>query len=118
MGRAQLDDPRMSTVMDQPPTVLDDEEIDFPVAADLALSRATDFYGLDELLSDAERALRDRVRSWVDTEVSPIAADYWEQARFPAELVKGYGELGIAGGSLVGDGCPGLTYLAEGMIAA
>jgi glutaryl-CoA dehydrogenase len=50
--------------------------------------------------------------------VSPIAADYWEQARFPAELVEGYGELGIAGGSLVGDGCPGLTYLAEGMIAA
>jgi glutaryl-CoA dehydrogenase len=94
------------------------DEIEFPAAADLALSRATDFYGLDELLSDAERAVRDRVRSWVDTEVSPIAAEYWEQARFPAELVRGYGELGIAGGSLVGDGCPGLTYLAEGMIAA
>ncbi len=82
------------------------------------MSRATDFYSLDELLSDDERAIRDRVRTWVDTEVSPIAADYWEAARFPVELVKGYGELGIAGGSLVGDGCPGLSYLAEGMIAA
>ena len=30
------------------------------------------------------------------------------------ELVAGYGRLGIAGGSLVGDGCPGLSYLAEG----
>jgi glutaryl-CoA dehydrogenase len=118
MGRAQLDDPGMSTVMQAPPTDAAVDEIEFPAADDLALSRATDFYGLDELLSDAERAIRDRVRSWVDTEVSPIAADYWEQARFPAELVEGYGELGIAGGSLVGDGCPGLTYLAEGMIAA
>ena len=92
--------------------------VEFPVGDDLALSRATDFYSLDELLSDDERAIRDRVRVWVDTEVSPIAADYWEAARFPVELVKGYGELGIAGGSLVGDGCPGLSYLAEGMTAA
>ncbi|MET0863068.1 MAG: acyl-CoA dehydrogenase family protein [Nakamurella sp.] len=109
----------MSIVMDAPSTGnAAGDEIEFPAAGDLALSRATDFYGLDELLSDTERAIRDRVRAWVDTEVSPIAGEYWEQARFPAELVAGYGELGIAGGSIVGDGCPGLSYLAEGMIAA
>ncbi|MEP6562498.1 MAG: acyl-CoA dehydrogenase family protein [Nakamurella sp.] len=111
----------MSTVLDAHSTdsvLADAQENEFPVAADLALSRGTDFYSLDELLSDSERATRDRVRSWVDTEVSPIAADFWEQARFPVELVKGYGDLGIAGGSIVGDGCPGLSYLAEGMIAA
>ena len=82
------------------------------------LSRATDFYSLDELLTDREREIRDRVRLWCDTEVSPIAADYWERAEFPVELVPGYGQLGIAGASIVGDGCPGLSYLAEGMIAA
>src|ERR1700712_1594045 len=118
MGRAQLDDPGMSTVMDQPQTVLEEDAVEFPVATDLALSRATDFYGLDELLSGAERAIRDRVRSWVDTEVSPIAADYWEQARFPVELVKGYGALGIAGGAPVGGGCPGPTCLGQGGSAA
>ena len=64
-------------------------EIEFPNGDDLALSRATDFYSLDELLSESERAIRDRVRVWVDTEVSPIAADYWEAARFPVELVQG-----------------------------
>ena len=35
---------------------------EFPSGDDLALSRATDFYSLDELLSDEERAMRDRVR--------------------------------------------------------
>jgi glutaryl-CoA dehydrogenase len=92
--------------------------VDFPDGADLALSRATDFYGLDALLSEEELAIRDRVRRWCDTEVSPIAADYWERAEFPVGLLPGYAALGIAGGSLVGDGCPGLSYLAEGMIAA
>jgi len=91
---------------------------ELPNGDDLALSRATDFYGLDDLLTDAERRLRDRVRAWCDTEVSPIAADYWESAEFPFDLVAGYAALGIAGGSISGDGCPGLSPLAEGMIAA
>jgi len=42
----------------------------------------------------------------------------WERAEFPVDLVTGYGRLGIAGASIVGDGCPGLSYLAEAMIAA
>jgi glutaryl-CoA dehydrogenase len=70
------------------------------------LSRGTDFYRLDELLSDREREIRDRVRAWCDTEVVPAAAGYWERAKFPVELTKGYGRLGIAGASIVGDGCP------------
>ena len=93
-------------------------DLDLPNGDDLALSRGTDFYGLDELLTGPERELRDRVRVWCDTEVSPAAADYWERAEFPVRLVKGYAALGIAGASIVGDGCPGLSYLAEGMIAA
>jgi len=110
----------MTTTIETSDTDEDVEQsgIEFPTGDDLASSRATDFYSLDELLSESERAIRDRVREWVDTEVSPIAADYWEAARFPVELVQGYGALGIAGGSLVGDGCPGLSFLAEGMIAA
>jgi glutaryl-CoA dehydrogenase len=91
---------------------------EFPNGDDLAISRGTDFYGLDELLTDRERELRDRVRVWCDTEVAPAAAGYWERAEFPVELAKGYGRLGIAGASIVGDGCPGLSFLAEGMLAA
>ena len=62
--------------------------------------------------------MRDRVRQWCDTEVAPAAADYWERAEFPVELAKGYGRLGIAGASIVGNGCPGVSFLAEGVIAA
>lgn len=93
-------------------------DVEFPSGDDLARSLATDFYGLDELLTEDERAVRDRVRDWCDNEVAPAAAGYWERAEFPVELAAGYGRLGIAGGSIVGDGCPGLSPLAEGMIAA
>ena len=91
---------------------------EFPNGDDLAVSRGTDFYWLDELLTDQERALRDRVRVWCDTEVAPAAAGFWERAEFSVELAKGYGRLGIAGASIVGDGCPGVSFLAEGVIAA
>jgi glutaryl-CoA dehydrogenase len=50
--------------------------------------------------------------------VAPAAAGYWERAEFPVELARGYGRLGIAGGSIVGNGCPGVSFLAEGVIAA
>src|ERR1700737_1414989 len=53
-------------------------ENEFPNGDDLAISRATDFYSLDELVTDQERELRDRVRQWCDTEVAPAAAGYWE----------------------------------------
>lgn len=91
---------------------------ELPNGDDLALSRGTDFYGLDELLTDRERRLRERVRVWCDTEVVPAAAHFWERAEFPVALANGYGRLGIAGASIVGDGCPGVSFLAEGMIAA
>jgi glutaryl-CoA dehydrogenase len=95
-----------------------ESEIEFPNGDDLALSRGTDFYRLDELLTDRERKIRDRVRTWCDNEVSPVAAGFWERAEFPVELAEGYGRLGIAGAAIEGHGCPGLSFLAEGMIAA
>ena len=48
-------------------------ENEFPNGDDLAISRATDFYNLDELLTDQEREMRDRVRRWCDTVVAPAA---------------------------------------------
>src|ERR1700694_3271786 len=93
-------------------------ENEFPNGDDLAISRATDFYSLDELLTDQERQMRDRGRQWCDTEGAPAAAGYWERGEVPVELAKGYGRLGIAGASIVGNGCPGVSFLAEGVIAA
>jgi glutaryl-CoA dehydrogenase len=89
-----------------------------PDAAELGRSRDTDFYGMGDLLSDQERAVRDRVRAFCDDQVRPIANDYWERAEFPAELMPGYAELGIAGGHLSGYGCPGMSAVADGLVAA
>lgn len=77
-----------------------------------------DLYRFEELLSEEERSIRDRVRSWCDTAVIPVANDYWDRAQFPFELVPGYGALGVAGGALTGPGCPGMSPLAEGLVAA
>lgn len=93
-------------------------DVQLPCGDDLGLSRGTDFYGLQDRLSDDERAVRDRVRRFCDEQVVPRAADYWEAAQLPADIEQGYGELGVAGGSLQGFGCPGFSPLLEGIISA
>jgi len=50
-------------------------------------SSGTDFYLIDELLTPAEREIRDRVRHFSDHEVVPIINHYWEEAEFPFELI-------------------------------
>ncbi len=84
--------------------------------AETAMSLGTDYYLLDELLTDEERAVRDKVRAFCDHEVIPVAQDYWERAEFPFELVPKLAKLGIVGGSIQGYGCPGLSAVAVGLI--
>jgi glutaryl-CoA dehydrogenase len=76
-----------------------------------------DFYGFEELLSDEERATLHRVREFLRTEVAPIANDFWARAEFPAELVKGYAELGIAGLSYPEEDAPKPSSLLSGFLA-
>ena len=78
---------------------------------------ATDFYLLDERLTDEERAIRDRLRAFCDREVTPIINGYWERAEFPFELVPKIAELGLAGGVIEGYGCPGMSATAAGLVS-
>jgi glutaryl-CoA dehydrogenase len=77
----------------------------------------TDFYLLDEKLTDADRGIRDRLREFCAREVTPIINGYWERAEFPFELVPKIAALGIAGGTVEGYGCPGLSATAAGLIS-
>lgn len=86
------------------------------MAADIQQSQGVDFYLMDELLTDEERAIRDKVRAFVDREVVPIINDYWERAEFPFELIPKMAALNIAGGSIKGYGCPGMSDIAAGLI--
>src|SRR6476619_3632611 len=81
------------------------------------MSVNSDFYGLDDYLNDADRALIARVRSFVEQDVTPIINEYWEKADFPYQLVPKFAELGIIGTAINGYGCPGLTRLQAGLVA-
>jgi glutaryl-CoA dehydrogenase len=77
----------------------------------------TDLYLADELLADEDRAIRDRLRDFCAREVTPIANDYWERAEFPFELVPRIAGLGLAGGTIEGYGCPGMSATAAGLVS-
>jgi alkylation response protein AidB-like acyl-CoA dehydrogenase len=77
----------------------------------------SDFYDLESLLSDEDRALLHRVRTFMDEQVQPIINDYWTRGKTPLELIPGIAELGIAGTQYTGYGCPGRSPLTDGMIA-
>ena len=93
------------------------EKEELAVIADVTRSLGTDYYLLDDLFTDEERGVRDRVRAFADAEVIPIINEYWEKAKFPFELVPKVAELNIAGGSIQGYGCPGMSHVAAGLVA-
>jgi len=75
-------------------------------------------FSIDHLLSEEERAIRDVVRSFVDDQVRPYVADWFEVGHIPArELAKGFGELGVLGMHLDGYGCAGTSAVAYGLAA-
>jgi len=81
--------------------------------------RPVDFIDVDSLLSEEEKAVRDEVRSFVDEEVIPAAAGYWDKAEFPFDLLPGLGSLGISGGSFPTEyGCAGWNNVAYGLAIA
>src|SRR5579859_2589484 len=87
-----------------------------PLIADTSDNLGTDYYLVDELLKPRERAIRDKVRRFADEAVIPIINDYWERGEFPFELVPRLAKLGIAGGTIKGYGCPGMTPVAVGLV--
>jgi glutaryl-CoA dehydrogenase len=81
--------------------------------------RPVDLLEVGSLLSDEEKRVRDRVREFVDREVIPVAAGYWDRAEFPFGLLPGLGELGLMGGVLPEEyGCAGWNNVAYGLAIA
>ncbi|MDX6239670.1 MAG: glutaryl-CoA dehydrogenase [Kribbellaceae bacterium] len=76
-----------------------------------------DFYGLEMLLDDRDRGLLHAVRDFGDKQVAPIINEHWTRASFPFELIAPLCDLGIAGLPYTGYGCPGRSFLLDGMIA-
>ena len=79
------------------------------------LRAAGDLLNLDAEFSDAERAVRDSVREFVDRGIRPRIAEWFDEAVFPVELVPEMGRLGLLGMHLDGYGCADRTAVEYGL---
>jgi glutaryl-CoA dehydrogenase len=81
------------------------------------LPPANDFYALESILSEDDRALLSDLRDFMHGEIAPIINDHWSREEFPANAYPGLGKLGLAGLALEGYGCAGRGVLLDGFVA-
>src|ERR1700752_365161 len=75
-----------------------------------------DFIGVDALLSDEERAIRDTVRQFVAEKVKPYVGEWFEKAELPLDLIPELAELGLFGMHLEGYGLPEASSVTYGLV--
>src|SRR6188472_1964786 len=78
---------------------------------------SADFYALEDLLDAGEQEYLHRVRGFMKSEVEPAVNEHWQRGSFPFEIVPGFRQLGLAGLPYHGFGCPGRSFLLDGMVA-
>ncbi len=87
------------------------------MAARTDLFTSPDYFGVDELLTEEHKLIRDSVRSYVKKEISPIIEDYAQKAEFPRHIVKQLGDLGCFGPTIpIEYGGGGLDYISYGLM--
>ena len=75
-------------------------------------------FSLDHLSSAEDRAMAAVVKDYVDANIKPHVADWFEKGQVPArELVRDFGSLGVLGMHLDGYGCAGTSATAYGLAA-
>jgi glutaryl-CoA dehydrogenase len=84
--------------------------------AGLGLALGTDFFSVREQFTSEQWSRFTAVRRFVDSEVIPAAAGYWERAEIPWPLVRRLPELDLVGEEIEGYGCPGMSPLACGLV--
>jgi glutaryl-CoA dehydrogenase len=75
-----------------------------------------DYYRIEELLTDEERAPRDRARRFVQEEAMPEIVPCHRAGKFPDNLIPRLGELGFFAPYLREYGCAGVSYTAFGLM--
>src|SRR5690606_33409098 len=74
-----------------------------------------DFYDVYHKLTPEERAIQLKVRAFMEKEVKPLVNHYWLHDEFPFELIDKMRTLDICGVTYKGYGCPGLSFVMEGV---
>ncbi len=78
---------------------------------------STDFYGIDDLITEEHKLIRSSIRDFVKKEISPYIESWCQEACFPKEIVRKFGEMGIFGPQIperYGGG--GMDYISYGLI--
>jgi glutaryl-CoA dehydrogenase len=75
-----------------------------------------DFYAVESLLTEEEKAVRDQVRNFVDKKAMPIIADHFDRGVFPMDLIPRMAEMGLFGLHVDGYGCRERNYITYGLI--
>ena len=78
---------------------------------------AGDFYLISELLSEEEKAVVQKVRTFMESKVAPVINKFWAEDSFPFELLPDFGKLNIQGVGYQGYGCAGGSTLLDGILA-
>uniref|UniRef100_A0A0R0J3K5 Acyl-CoA dehydrogenase/oxidase N-terminal domain-containing protein n=1 Tax=Glycine max TaxID=3847 RepID=A0A0R0J3K5_SOYBN len=79
---------------------------------------ASDYFHFNDLLKPEEQAVRNKVRECMEKEIAPIMTEYWEKAEFPFHVIPKFAALRIAGGTIKGYGCPGLSITGSAVATA
>jgi glutaryl-CoA dehydrogenase len=74
-----------------------------------------DFLNVEAHLSEEERGIRDKVRSFVGERIKPNIKGWFDRAIFPKEIVPEFAELGVLGMHLEGYGCAGRSAVEYGL---
>ncbi len=77
----------------------------------------TDFFHIDDLLTEEQRLARDAVRDFVEKEVQPHIEQDAQEAKFRTELIPKLGALGAFGPYIPQKyGCGGMDYISYGLM--
>jgi glutaryl-CoA dehydrogenase len=86
------------------------------IGTDLGEALGTDFFLVREQFTDEQWDRFVTARRFVDAEVLPVAADYWERAELAWPLIRRLPELGIVGESIKGYGAAEMSPTACGLV--
>lgn len=74
-----------------------------------------DLLQIEAGLTEEERAVRHAVRRLVEDHVLPEIGHWFDEGRFPRELIPEFGRMGLLGMQLEGYGCAGTSAVAYGL---
>lgn len=84
--------------------------------ADVRAELPLELFAVDQLIDPESRAIRDTVRKYLEAEVRPHLADWFEGTNIPVrELAPELGNLGLLGMHLEGYDCAGTSATAYGL---